>query len=56
MSDEAFRRLLERQQKILDAVEVGGVVAAMQHKAEIQEGAKLVITESLRRLGDSANG
>ncbi len=56
LTDEQFRALLDRQQYLLRQVEVVGMMAAIHHKNEIQEGAKALIEESLRRLDGGNNG
>lgn len=55
MNDRELRVLLDRQVVLLDAVKTRGVLAVLQHKSEMERGARAVIAESYRRLEAQAS-
>jgi len=50
VTDQEFRKLLDRQVFLLDAVRAQGVIAALRYKGEMERGARRVIEECYRRL------
>lgn len=54
MTDDEFRKLLDRQIFLLDAVKAQGVIAALRYKSEMERSARRVIAECYRRLDDKS--